>query len=124
MIVITTMNSLPEHCYECPCYNGEHGYCQADEKHISSDYRPFGCPLKKQETIMHCSKNLWSVKYTVRNKSPKRNEKSCLFGDGTLYIEANNIFDAIEKAHIILKQFGFDTVDINGCHYGQTNEQE
>lgn len=44
-IFIKTIKNLPEHCYECPCHDGESGYCQADEQHRYSDYRPFWCPL-------------------------------------------------------------------------------
>ena len=48
MIVITTMDSLPELCYECPCHDGENGQCNADkEKRYSAEYRPYWCPLKK-----------------------------------------------------------------------------
>ena len=48
MIVITTMESLPDHCYECPCHNDESGYCQADkERRYSLEYRPYWCPLKE-----------------------------------------------------------------------------
>lgn len=46
MIVITSMESLPDHCYECPCHDGESGYCQADKERKYSDYRPCWCPLK------------------------------------------------------------------------------
>ena len=47
MIVITTMDSLPELCYECPCHDGENGQCNADkEKRYSAEYRPYWCPLK------------------------------------------------------------------------------
>ena len=47
MIVITTLDALPEYCYECPCYNEEHVYCQADKERRTSEYRPFWCPLKE-----------------------------------------------------------------------------
>ena len=47
MIVITTMDALPDHCYECPCQDGESGYCQADKEGRYSDYRPYWCPLKE-----------------------------------------------------------------------------
>lgn len=48
MIVITTIDALPDHCYECPCHDGESGYCQADkELRYSADYRPYWCPLKE-----------------------------------------------------------------------------
>ena len=47
MIVITNMESLPDHCYECPCHDGESGYCQANEELRYSDYRPYWCPLKE-----------------------------------------------------------------------------
>lgn len=47
MIAITTMDSLPELCYECPCHDGENGQCNADkEKRYSAEYRPYWCPLK------------------------------------------------------------------------------
>lgn len=48
MIVITTMDTLPEYCYECPCHDGEHGYCQTDkERRYTIEYRPYWCPLKE-----------------------------------------------------------------------------
>ena len=47
MIVITTMNELPDYCYECPCHDNEHGHCNADaDKRYNLEYRPFWCPLK------------------------------------------------------------------------------
>lgn len=48
MIVIKTMTNLPEHCYDCPCHDGESGYCQADEEHRYADWRPFWCPLGEE----------------------------------------------------------------------------
>lgn len=37
---------MPEHCYECPCYNGESGYCQAYKSgYMYSIERPAKCPL-------------------------------------------------------------------------------
>ena len=47
MIVITTIDILPDHCYQCPCHDGESGYCHADKEHRYSDYRPYWCPLKE-----------------------------------------------------------------------------
>ena len=56
LIVITTMNSLPEHCYECPCHDGESGYCQADKEQRYSDYyRPFWCPLIRCDDYTNCA---------------------------------------------------------------------
>lgn len=49
-ILIKTMTNLPEYCYDCPCHDGESGYCQADETHRCSVYRPFWCPLVKTGT--------------------------------------------------------------------------
>lgn len=50
MIVITTMEKLPESCYECPlCVES---WCNAiylskDSKWQSAqEYRPYNCPLK------------------------------------------------------------------------------
>lgn len=51
-IIITSMDKLPEHCYECPCHDGESGYCQADQEQRYSDYRPYWCPLKEQKKKM------------------------------------------------------------------------
>ena len=47
MIAITTIDTLPDRCYECPCRDGESGYCQADKERRYSDYRPYWCPLKE-----------------------------------------------------------------------------
>lgn len=48
MIVITTMNALPDYCYNCPCNNGEHSRCEADKERRSTfEYRPYWCPLKE-----------------------------------------------------------------------------
>lgn len=55
MIVITTMDSLPEHCHECPCHDGESGYCQADKERRYSDYRPFWCPLIRCKACTDCA---------------------------------------------------------------------
>ena len=46
MIVITTIDALPDHCYECPCHDSD-GYCQADKEVRCSDWRPYWCPLKE-----------------------------------------------------------------------------
>lgn len=43
--LIKTMTNLPEHCYDCPCHNGESGYCQADKGHRYCIDRPLWCPL-------------------------------------------------------------------------------
>jgi hypothetical protein len=50
MIAIKSITKLPEHCWECPCHDGESGYCQADKEHRYSDYRPFWCPLVEVDT--------------------------------------------------------------------------
>lgn len=48
MIVITTIDAIPDHCYECPCHDGESSYCQADkEQRYYSYYKPYWCPLKE-----------------------------------------------------------------------------
>lgn len=60
--------------------------------------------------------DLWKVNYTVRNNSSDK--EPCQFGDGSLYIKAKDIFDAIEKANVKLKSFGFDVSVLHGCHYG------
>lgn len=61
--------------------------------------------------------DLWQVKYTVRNNSSDK--EPCWFGDGSLYIKATDIFDAIEKANAKLKSFGFDISVIHSAHYGR-----
>ena len=58
-VLIKTMTNLPEHCYDCPCHDGESGYCQADKEHRYSDYRPFWCPLVeiKDDKCQECKKD-------------------------------------------------------------------
>lgn len=37
---------MPEYCYECPCHNGESGYCQAYKSgYLGSIERPAKCPF-------------------------------------------------------------------------------
>lgn len=37
---------MPEYCYDCPCHNGESGYCQLyKDGYLSSIERPAKCPL-------------------------------------------------------------------------------
>lgn len=48
LVVITTMDHVPEKCYDCPCHDGENGYCQLDPQHrYMQEWRPFWCPLKE-----------------------------------------------------------------------------
>lgn len=54
MIVVTTIDALPDYCYECPCHHSESGYCQADNNRRYSEYRPFWCPLEEQPEIVRC----------------------------------------------------------------------
>ncbi len=51
MIVITTMDALPDYCYDCPCHNGEYGICEADKGKRSTYERPYWCPLAEVPTI-------------------------------------------------------------------------
>ena len=43
-VIILGMN-LPEYCYDCPCHNGEHGYCQISKDYIMGVELPENCPL-------------------------------------------------------------------------------
>lgn len=43
-VIIPGMN-LPEYCYDCPCHNGEYGYCQISKDYIMGIERPAKCPL-------------------------------------------------------------------------------
>lgn len=39
---------MPEGCWDCPCVNGEYGYCQADEEKRQikdPNERPSWCPI-------------------------------------------------------------------------------
>lgn len=39
---------MPEGCLDCPCVNGEYGYCQADEENRpigDPNERPSWCPI-------------------------------------------------------------------------------
>jgi hypothetical protein len=62
----------------------------------------------------HMNDDLWRVSYNVRNDSPKQGE-SCVFVAGFIYVEANNIHDAIYDAQMKLKLLGYDTIEICGC---------
>ena len=58
MIVITTMQELPEYCYECPCHDRDNGECQADkERRRSSEYRPYWCPLNDVKEKTQCGES-------------------------------------------------------------------
>ena len=46
MIVITTMDALPDYCYGCPCHDGDNGVCEADKEKRTTYERPYWCPLK------------------------------------------------------------------------------
>lgn len=66
-VLIKTMTNLPEHCYECPCHDGESGYCQADEENRYSDYRPFWCPLVEAIEALEQESILDKIKRDVFN---------------------------------------------------------
>ena len=47
MSVVVRME-MPEGCWDCPCVNGEYGYCQADEENRpirDPSERPSWCPI-------------------------------------------------------------------------------
>lgn len=44
MIAITTMDKIPEYCYDCPCHDGNNGKCKAANRYSSND-RPNWCPI-------------------------------------------------------------------------------
>ena len=47
MSVVVRME-MPEDCWDCPCVNGEYGYCQADEEKRQIEdpkERPSWCPI-------------------------------------------------------------------------------
>lgn len=51
MSVFIPSMEMPEYCYECPCHNGESGYCQLyKDRYLSSIYRPAKCPLVEIKT--------------------------------------------------------------------------
>ena len=54
MMTLATIDALPNYCYECPCYNHEHCYCQADKERKYSEYRPYWCPLKEIVRCKEC----------------------------------------------------------------------
>ena len=57
-IIISTMEEIPENCYDCPCADHENGRCQADkEVRTTQVYRPFWCPLKEQKSQAVCCEN-------------------------------------------------------------------
>ena len=69
MIVITSMDSLPDHCHECPCHDGESGYCCADVEQRYSDYRPYWCPLKELK-VRELSMDEWQEWKKNPNRDP------------------------------------------------------
>lgn len=52
-IVISTLDELPEYCYDCPCHDDENDKCKADTEGRTSIYRPFWCPLKERKNVMY-----------------------------------------------------------------------
>lgn len=82
MIVITTMESLPDHCYECPCHNGESGYCQADkERRYSLEYRPYWCPLKEIYEGRDEQDNCENCAIAIEDRQPVIRCKDCKHRD-------------------------------------------
>ena len=48
MIECVVKMEMPKDCWDCPCVNGEYGYCQADENERQLGYpngRPSWCPI-------------------------------------------------------------------------------
>ena len=89
MIAITTMEELPNYCYECPCNNGECGRCEADkEKRSTFEYRPYWCPLKDiangmkgGEVGMSATIYKWIIVYDDGSTEEKRGESLYDFAD-------------------------------------------
>ncbi len=104
-ILIKTMTNLPEHCYDCPCHDGESGYCQADKEHRYSDYRPFWCPL------LQVSNEHQSERYKDCFQ-PKSNEKPCSL--------QQDHDEEVAKAFQLGLSFGF----IDGLNANKTHESE
>ena len=50
-IIIKSLDSLPEHCFDCPCHNGESGYCQAHKEYRYCIDRPSWCPLLEMLSV-------------------------------------------------------------------------
>lgn len=78
-VLIKTMTKLPEYCYDCPCHDGESGYCQADKERRYSEYRPFWCPLVEIESSLEVDQNeeyefvnlgngMWEKRYKVESE--------------------------------------------------------
>ncbi len=44
MSVLTKGMDMPENCWDCPCLNGEDGYCQLRKEYVYGDV-PRSCPL-------------------------------------------------------------------------------
>ena len=93
-VLIKTMTDLPEHCYDCPCHDGESGYCQADKEHRYSDYRPFWCSLAKQEqktrNEVHNMIDIIEIKRAVKDGQIK-----AYIRNGKIYLQ-NDIGEVVE----------------------------
>ena len=85
MITISTMDSLPEHCYECPCHDGESGYCQADKANRYSDYRPFWCPLKEQDGLLGMIQTAEGITFISTGTVKEGEERGLLFGKKVMH---------------------------------------
>ena len=44
MSVLIRGMDMPESCWDCPCCNGENGYCQLRKEYVYGDI-PRSCPL-------------------------------------------------------------------------------
>ena len=59
MSILIRNMEMPKYCYDCPCHNGESGYCQIAHE-LSCIDRPAECPLenvdKEEETEFEISK--------------------------------------------------------------------
>ena len=69
-IIIKSLDSLPEHCFDCPCHNGESGYCQAYKERRYCIDRPSWCPL------LQINNEHQAERYKVCFQ-PKSNEQGC-----------------------------------------------
>lgn len=94
MSVVVRME-MPKGCLDCPCVNGEYGYCQADKKERqieSPDERPSWCPIICQLPEGHG--RLVDADALNRKKKYLIKTENGVFPKSEWFIKANDLFAA------------------------------
>jgi len=97
MIAITTMDAIPNLCYECPCHDGENGTCNVDkEQRYISEYRPYWCPLQSVQNNPNPYTNLQPYTHTLHVDSKLEPCPFCGNAKTLKIEEVHNVLDDVE----------------------------